>query len=190
MCKIETLKLLDRDSVNALVLPEQILHAVREAFYLHSAGDGQVFPVVREALSTGGIFGIKSGGIANQGVLGFKAAGFWPANRALQFEPHQATILLIDPATGRPLCVIDGNAITTLRTGAAGALGLEMFARRDSSQLCVFGTGVQACIQVDYALRVMSGIKNVTYLTADGVPSAQFESQFSERVSVRHSASA
>lgn len=178
MSKIEMLKLLDRDSVNALVLPEQILFAVREAFYLHSAGDGQIFPVVREALSTGGIFGIKSGGITNQGVLGFKAAGFWPTNRALQGEPHQATILLIDPTTGRPLCVIDGNVITTLRTGAAGALGLEMFARRGSSRLCVFGTGVQAGIQVDYALRAMSGIKHVTYLTADGVPSANLNRSF------------
>lgn len=103
MSKIEMLKMLDRDSVNALVVPEQILFAVREAFYLHSMGEGQVFPVVREALGTGGIFGIKSGGIANQGVLGFKAAGFWPTNRTLQGEPHQATILLIDPATGRPL---------------------------------------------------------------------------------------
>ncbi|MFV3290419.1 ornithine cyclodeaminase family protein [Pseudomonas sp. NY11955] len=189
MSKIETLKILDRDSVNALVLPEQILFAVREAFYLHSAGEGQVFPIVREALSTGGIFGIKSGGISSQGVLGFKAAGFWPTNRALGGEPHQATILLIDPATGRPLCMIDGNTITTLRTGAAGALGLEILARRDSAKLTVFGTGVQATIQVDYALRVMPGIKSVTYLTFDGQPSPEFEAQFSKRCSVKHSAS-
>ncbi|NWB50128.1 ornithine cyclodeaminase family protein [Pseudomonas gingeri] len=190
MSRFQILKLLDRDCVNALVIPEQILLAVREAFCLHSTGEGQVFPVVREALGTGGIFGIKSGGIASQGLLGFKAAGFWPTNRALQGEPHQATIMLIDPATGRPLCVIDGNAVTTLRTGAAGALGLKMFAREGSSQLCVFGTGVQASIHVDYALRVMPHVKQLTYLTADGFPNAKFESQFSELVTVRHSASA
>ncbi|MGW7771488.1 ornithine cyclodeaminase family protein [Pseudomonas machongensis] len=190
MSKIETLKILDRDCVNALVSPEQILFAVREAFYLHSAGEGQVFPIVREALSTGGVFGIKSGGISSQGVLGFKAAGFWPNNRSLGGEPHQATILLIDPVTGRPLCMIDGNTITTLRTGAAGALGLEILARQDSTKLTVFGTGVQASIQVDYALRVMPGIKSVTYLTFGGQPSAQFEAQFADRCVVQHSASA
>lgn len=186
MPKIETLKILDRDSVNTLISPEQILFAVREAFYLHSAGEGQVFPVVREVLGTGGVFGIKSGGIAGQGVLGFKAAGFWPGNRSLGGEPHQATILLIDPATGRPLCMIDGNAITTLRTGAAGALGLEMLARRDSSRLTVFGTGVQAAIHVDYALRVMPAISAVTYLTADGQPNPAFEARFAKRCAIKH----
>lgn len=189
MSKIETLKILDRDCVNALLSPAQILASVREAFCLHSAGEGQVFPVVREALTTGGIFGIKSGGIASQGVLGFKAAGFWPSNLALEGEPHQATILLIDPATRRPLCMIDGNTITTLRTGAAGALGLEILARRDSSKLTVFGTGVQATVQVDYALRVMPGIKSIVYLTFDAKPCPRFEAYFSKRCSVSHCAS-
>ena len=94
--------------------------AVREAFVLHSQRAGRVFPVVREKLHTGGVFGIKSGDVANQDLLGFKAAGFWPGNRA-GGEPHQATVALFDPATGRPLCIMDGNAITTARTGAAGA---------------------------------------------------------------------
>ncbi|UVK97648.1 ornithine cyclodeaminase family protein [Pseudomonas sp. B21-048] len=182
-----TLKLLDRDHVDALINPEQILFAVREAFFLHSAGKGQVFPVVREALETGGIFGIKSGGISSEGVLGFKAAGFWPSNRGAGGEPHQATIMLIDPATGRPLCVIDGNTVTTLRTGAAGALGLELLARKDSSRVCVFGSGVQASIQLDYALRVMPGIKEIEYLTYDRKPDQRFESMFDGRCLIRHS---
>lgn len=190
MSKIETLKILNRDCVNALVSPEQILHVVREAFHLHSNGQGQVFPIVREALNTGGVFGIKSGGISSQGVLGFKAAGFWHNNRSFGAEPHQATILLIDPVTGRPLCMIDGNTITTLRTGAAGAVGLEILARQDSTKLTVFGTGVQASIQVNYALRVMPSIKSLVYLTFDGQPHHQFEAQFTDRCVVKHSACA
>ncbi|MBF9264159.1 ornithine cyclodeaminase family protein, partial [Acidovorax cattleyae] len=114
------LLLLTKDHVEQLLQPEGVLAAVREAFVLHSERAGRVFPVVRERLETGGIFGIKSGDVPSQGLLGFKAAGFWPSNRALGGEPHQATILLIDPATGRPTCLIDGNAITTARTGAAG----------------------------------------------------------------------
>jgi ornithine cyclodeaminase len=182
-----TLKLLDRDQVNALIDPAKILDAVREAFRLHSEGKGQSFPVVREQLSRGGIFGIKSGGISCEAVLGFKAAGFWPSNRAIGGEPHQATIVLIAPDTGRPLCIIDGNTVTTLRTGAAGALGLELLARRDSSRICVFGSGVQATIQLDYALRVMPGISDVEYLTNDGKRAVGFEARFDGRCSIRHS---
>ncbi|WP_394829411.1 ornithine cyclodeaminase family protein [Pendulispora albinea] len=176
-----TLRLLDAHQVRTLLTHESALEAVREAFVLHSRREGRVFPVVREALATGGVFGIKSGDVAGQGLLGFKAAGFWPGNRAYGGEPHQATIALIDPATGRPLCIIDGNAVTTLRTGAAGGLALRALARPDPAQLCVFGTGTQARIQVDFALRLCPSLRAVRYVRADGQRHAAFEAHFAGR---------
>jgi alanine dehydrogenase len=178
------LLLLDKHQVDALLSPDDVLRAVREAFVLHSEREGRVFPVVREPLSTGGVFGIKSGDVQAQGLLGFKAAGFWPANRQRGGEPHQATILLIDPATGRPLCVIDGNAVTTVRTGAAGGLGLQQLARPDSTRLCVFGTGVQAQIQLDFALRLLPSLREVLYVGADGQRNTAFEARFAQRCSI------
>jgi ornithine cyclodeaminase len=182
------LVLLDKQQVEVLLKPDEVVDAVREAFALHSQGEGRVFPVVREPLSTGGVFGIKSGDVQSQGLLGFKAAGFWPANRGLGGEPHQATIMLIDPKTGRPVCVIDGNAITTMRTGAAGGLGLSLLARADSTRLCVFGTGVQARVQVSFALRVLERLSSVRYVTVDGLRDASFEACFSGLCEVLHSA--
>ena len=158
--------------------PDEVLQAVREAFVLHSRGEGRVFPVVREKLITGGVFGIKSGDVEAQSLLGFKAAGFWPDNRKLGGEPHQATILLIDPDTGRPLCIIDGNAVTTMRTGAAGALGLMHLARADSTHLCVFGTGVQARIQISFALRMLPALRLIRYVSFNGQRDADFEACF------------
>jgi alanine dehydrogenase len=184
------LLLVDKDAVEALLLPDDVMAAVREAFTLHSEGAGRVFPVVREALSTGGIFGIKSGDVQSQGLLGFKAAGFWPANRTLGGEPHQATILLFDPATGRPVCVIDGNAITTARTGAAGGLGLQLLARPESETACVFGTGVQARVQLQYALRLMPALRKVQYLSWQGEPDAAFEQIFSSQCTLVHARNA
>lgn len=178
------LLLLDKNQVDALLLPDDVLLAVREAFVLHSEREGRVFPVVREPLKTGGVFGIKSGDVQAQGLLGFKAAGFWPANRRRGGEPHQATILLIDPATGRPLCVIDGNAVTTVRTGAAGGLGLQQLARHDSTRLCLFGTGVQARIQLDFALRLLPSLSDVLYMSSDGQRSPAFEAAFAGRCNI------
>jgi ornithine cyclodeaminase len=175
MTKNTKLLLLDKNQVESLLKPDDVLEAVREAFKLHSLGAGRVFPIVREKLPSGGVFGIKSGDIDTQGVLGFKAAGFWANNRALGGEPHQATILLFDPETGRPLCVIDGNIVTTLRTGAAGGVGLLQFARRDSTRLCVFGTGVQAQIQTRFALRLLPKLRTVQYVSINGEPDARFE---------------
>ena len=185
-----SLLLLDTHQVSALLQPHDVLAAVREAFTLHSQRAGRVFPVVREALPTGGVFGIKSGDVPAQGLLGFKAAGFWPANRAQGGEPHQATVLLIDPATGRPLCVLDGNAITTERTGAAGALGLQHLARAGSTRLCLFGTGVQARVQLRFALQVLPALTQVRYLTHDGQPRPDFEAAFQGRCDLIHTTDA
>ena len=175
------LLLLDRDAVAALLTPADVLIAVREAFELHSKREGRVFPVIREQLPTGGVFGIKAGDVSAQELLGFKVAGFWPGNRQVGGEPHQATVMLIDPRTGRPLCVIDGNTITTVRTGAAGALGLTLLARRDSSSLTVFGTGVQAVSQLSFALEALPQLGEVRYVSFDRKPVAEFEARFASR---------
>jgi ornithine cyclodeaminase len=179
------LLLLDGPTVARWLRPDDVLDAVREAFTLHSRRQGRVFPVIREALDTGGIFGIKAGDVQAEGLLGFKAAGFWPSNRAVGGEPHQATIVLVDPATGRPLCILDGNAITTARTAAAGALALSALASKDSTQLCVFGTGVQARAQTEYALRALPGIACMRYISSSRQPDRQFEEMFAGRAEVR-----
>lgn len=185
-----SLLLIDAAAVREVLRPQEVLAAVRESFSLHSRGEGRGFPVVREQLPTGGVFGIKSADVPSQGLLGFKAAGFWPGNRKCGGEPHQATILLFDPGTGRPLCMIDGNAITTARTGAAGGVGLLLLARPDSRRVCVFGSGVQARVQLDTALDVMPGIVSVGYLTGRGEPDAGFEAHFAARCELAHEADA
>ncbi|WCM93169.1 ornithine cyclodeaminase family protein [Acidovorax sp. NCPPB 2350] len=184
------LLLVDRDAAARLLAPGAVAEAVREAFVLHSRREGRGFPVVREPLPTGGIFGIKSGDVPSQGLLGFKAAGFWPGNRGVGGEPHQATILLFDPATGRPLCVIDGNAITTARTAAAGAIGLQTLARADSARATVFGTGVQAAAQLDAALRVLPALRQVRYASARREVDLAFEARFAGRCDIRPAADA
>jgi ornithine cyclodeaminase len=178
------LLLLDRDAVAALLLPDDVRAAVCEAFVLHATRAARVFPLVREELPGSAVFGIKSGDAPSQELLGLKAAGFWPANREGGGAAHQATIMLIDPRTGRPLCIADGNAVTTARTAAAGALGLQLLARHDSAQLCVFGTGVQARGHVEYALHALPSLKRVRYVTSDGRRENAFEALFAGRCDI------
>jgi alanine dehydrogenase len=180
------LVLLDSGDVSELLEPAKVFDAMKQAFTLHSQREGRVFPIVREQLHTKGVFGIKSGDVPNRDLLGFKAAGFWPSNRRAGKEPHQATILLIDPHTGRPRCLIDGNTITTIRTGAAGALGLTLLARPESTSLCIFGTGTQARVQLSFALRYMPNIQRVRYLTVLGQPDDAFEREFGHLCALAH----
>lgn len=182
----DTLLLLNRREVESFLDPDPVAEAVRDAFVLHSGGEGRTFPMVRETLVPGGVFGIKSGDVPKDGLLGYKSAGFWPANRAAGAEPHQATIVLVAMHTGRPVAILDGNGVTTARTGAAGAIGLSLLARPDSTRLSVFGTGVQARVQVALALRQMPGLTSVLYLTSTGARAPAFEAAFGDRCRVAH----
>lgn len=83
-----TLLLVDKHVAEQLLVPDDVIAAVREAFVLQGLRAGRVFPVVREKLTTGGIFGIKSGDVGSQDLLGFKAAGFWPSNPTIGGEAH------------------------------------------------------------------------------------------------------
>lgn len=109
---------------------------------------------MREKLASGGVFGIKSGDAGKQGLLGFKAAGFWAVNRILGGEPHTATILLFDPDSGRPLCVIDGNIVTTLSKHPFVAEHRELI-----HKIGVTGGRVET--------RIAGAEKDATYLLAD-----------------------
>ncbi|HWI82281.1 ornithine cyclodeaminase family protein [Ramlibacter sp.] len=184
------LLLVDKHAVDQVLVQDAVVRAVREAFELHSRREGRVFPVIREQLSTGGIFGVKAGDVQSQKLLGFKAAGFWPNNRRAGGEPHQATIVLFDPETGRPRCVIDGNTITTVRTGAAGALGISALARAESETVTVFGTGVQAASQLNFALRTLPRLKRVRYVAIDRKPDQAFASKFADRCQIESAANA
>ena len=53
----------------------------------------------------------------------------------------EATVMAMDRATGHPLAVIDGEALTLRRTAATSALAARHLARPDVQTLLVVGTG-------------------------------------------------
>jgi ornithine cyclodeaminase/alanine dehydrogenase-like protein (mu-crystallin family) len=179
----EILCLSSADLGPLLPLPAAI-QAVKEAFVLHASGEGRLFPLVRERLAPDAMFGIKTGFIPGQGVLGLKAGGSWKGNKKVGDDSHQATVLLIDPATGKPRAFIDGNYITTIRTGAAGGVGAELFSAPDSRVLAVIGTGVQGAIQTEAALHVRPSITEVRCFNPHGSVSQRFLDSFKARLDV------
>jgi ornithine cyclodeaminase/alanine dehydrogenase-like protein (mu-crystallin family) len=56
----------------------------------------------------------------------------------------QASYVLFDTVTQSPEAVLDGTALTALRTAAVSGLATRHLAREDASRLVVFGAGVQA----------------------------------------------
>jgi ornithine cyclodeaminase len=73
--------------------------------------------------------------------IGVKIVTVFPGNRARGRRSVSAVFLLMDAATGHPLALIDGEALTLRRTAAASALASTYLSRPDSSRLLVVGTG-------------------------------------------------
>ncbi|HEX5612388.1 MAG TPA: ornithine cyclodeaminase family protein [Burkholderiales bacterium] len=74
-------------------------------------------------------------------ALGVKIVTAFPGNAARGVATVAATYVLLDGATGHPVALIDGEALTLRRTAAASALASSYLSRRDSRTLLVVGTG-------------------------------------------------
>lgn len=76
--------------------------------------------------------------------VGVKLASVAPGNPARNLPRIQATYLLMDAETLSPRLLVDGSALTALRTPAATAVACDRLAEEDASRLVVFGSGPQA----------------------------------------------
>ncbi|MBQ4425072.1 MAG: ornithine cyclodeaminase family protein [Lachnospiraceae bacterium] len=62
-----------------------------------------------------------------------------------------ALVILNDPVTKLPVCVMDSTRVSAMRTGAAGGMGIKYLAKKDASTLLMIGAGVIGRAQVEAA---------------------------------------
>ena len=142
--------ILNRSEMEKLLTLEAMLPVIERAFVAFTDGRTVAYPVVREPVAAHhGIFGIKSGYLMEEGVIGLKAGGFWLDNPDVGLTRHQSTTVMFDPATGLPTAFMDGNHITAVRTAAVGALAARELARQDARTAAVLGCGMQGVGQAE-----------------------------------------
>jgi ornithine cyclodeaminase len=84
----------------------------------------------------------------------------------------QGVCVVFDGATLAPLALVDGIALTNLRTAAVSALAVRLLAREDAARLLVFGRGPQAHAHVA-ALRAVRPIEHVAMVGREGADPEQ-----------------
>jgi ornithine cyclodeaminase/alanine dehydrogenase len=73
-----------------------------------------------------------------------------PGDENASPEAHvRYSITLFDMDSGAPLCAMDANHLTALRTGAAAGLATDRLARQDATHLAIIGSGAEARAQVE-----------------------------------------
>ncbi|MGV9247337.1 ornithine cyclodeaminase family protein [Streptomyces sp. NPDC003710] len=77
-----------------------------------------------------------------------------PGNAAAGLPTVHAVINALDPVTGQLVAVLDGTAVTTLRTAAASAVAFDVLATADSADLGLLGAGTQALAHARAVARV------------------------------------
>ena len=93
-------------------------------------------------------------------AAGVKVLSVAPGNDAVGLPRIQATYTLMDARTLTPVAILDGAALTTLRTPALSAVAVDAHAAPEASRLVVFGSGPQALGHV-HALRAVRPIADV-----------------------------
>ena len=75
------------------------------------------------------------------GTVAVKIVNVFSGNAARGLAAVQGTVMTFDGATGVPLAVMDGQALTNRRTAAASALASRFLSRADSAVHLIVGTG-------------------------------------------------
>ncbi|MDP6847254.1 MAG: ornithine cyclodeaminase [Kiritimatiellia bacterium] len=125
----------------------------------------------------------------NMGRMGLKVVTLHPKNRELGLPFIQALVMVLDAVTGTPLAVMNGAALTAIRTGAASGAATDVLAREDASQVAIFGAGVQAETQLEAVCSVRA-IRRVTVFDISTERAEAFAAKMQESLHVEVNAMA
>lgn len=142
------LKVLDAVELQKSLPMSAAIQAMREAFTQHALGAYQMplrtaTPVSDQAAT---LLAMPAY-VKEPASLGIKVLAIFPNNT------KQATInglvVMFDAKTGEPAALINGAALTAIRTGATSGLATDLLANQNATHLAIIGTGAQAYTQVE-----------------------------------------
>jgi alanine dehydrogenase len=146
---------LSSTDVTDLADPEAFVDAVREGY--RERGEGAAATPRTKLLneSPPGMLTGYTAILPEIGAMGgyTYAAGFGEAD-AWFVTP------LFDAESGEPLAILDGASMNPYKTGAAGAVGVDVLARDDATSVGIIGSGAQARGQ----LRALATVRELTHV--------------------------
>jgi len=122
------------------ITPERATECVRDAFVRYQNGEWQMPAKVYLTSEPHGDF--RAMPAAGDGIAILKWVTSFPSNRAKGLPVVVGVILVSDATTGEWLALVDGTAVTALRTGAAAAVATKTLARDDAASVGLVGCGL------------------------------------------------
>ena len=139
------LRILSAADVVAALPMKQAIEGMKEAFAQLSAGNVDV--PLRSRITVPeqqGVSLFMPAFMPQTADLAIKVVSVFPHNIARGEPIIHAMVLVLDAANGRPLALIEGSALTAIRTGAGGGASADLLARPKAQVVAMLGSGVQA----------------------------------------------
>jgi ornithine cyclodeaminase/alanine dehydrogenase-like protein (mu-crystallin family) len=130
--------LLDSDTLRACLPYEDAVDALADAFV---TADLDAVPLRSQVALDGGELLVMP--VAAESGVGVKLLTLGDPRETGAPTAIQGVFVLFAPDTLSPVAVLDGGALTALRTAAVSALATRLLARPDARRLVIFGAGAQ-----------------------------------------------
>lgn len=143
------LRILTAQDINQALSMAQAVEAMKAAYRELSLGRAVMplrsrLPVER----AGGVTLLMPALVEPSGDMAVKLVSVFPGNPALGLPTIHAVVVVFDAQTGQPVALLEGGALTALRTGAGSGAATDILARADARSVAIFGSGVQARTQL------------------------------------------
>jgi ornithine cyclodeaminase/alanine dehydrogenase-like protein (mu-crystallin family) len=160
---------LSRSDVQRAVTMPAALQAMRTAFLALHAGQAQMPQRLSLDLWEQGLALLMPSLLQTppRCAFGLKLLTSVADNAARGLPRSLATVLLLDAVSGQTLAILEGNWLTTVRTGAVCGLATDLLARPEADVLALFGAGAQAPAQV-WAIQTVRPLREVRVVNRDG----------------------
>jgi ornithine cyclodeaminase/alanine dehydrogenase-like protein (mu-crystallin family) len=168
------MRLVEAEELSSLLPMSAAIDALQDAFATQDPSGGR--PRSRVETPAGTLLLMPA---ASDVGVGVKLVTLTPDNPEAGLPLIHAVYVLFDLQTQAPSAVIDGAALTALRTAAVSGLATRWMAREESPRLLIFGSGVQARAHLD-AMRAVREISAVTVVSRTGSHAAAFADDIRE----------
>ncbi|GAB4520783.1 MAG: ornithine cyclodeaminase [Anaerolineae bacterium] len=140
------LRFLSREDVIRALPMAEAIDGMKAAYRQLSTGRARMPLRGRVAGEQAGVVLTMPAYLEDSGALGIKLVSVFPQNTTIPII--HALVIALDPATGQPLAILEGGALTAIRTGAGSGAATDVLALPDASAVAVIGSGVQARTQL------------------------------------------
>lgn len=181
---MEKVRILSAEAIRAALPMDRAIAAMREAFGLLARGEVTIPP--RTVLSPSGGRGttlVMPGRVPLRYGRGMKLVSVYPENAGRGLPVVQGIVVLLDDETGTPAAVLDGTALTAIRTGAASGLATDLLASAGARRVAILGSGAQARTQLE-AVCTVRRIESVRVWSRTRAHAERFAEEMRDRAPV------